>query len=99
MQIMTILAGANFRPAAVKEQITNLEIGDTLTLERDPENEYDYNAVKVLFEGEFIGFIPKTDNAFLASWLDAKKSYTVTVSGWAGTYKPMLTIDLPDDEA
>ena len=48
MQIVTILAGANFRPAESREFLKTLPRGAQLRLERDPANPYDSSAIKVL---------------------------------------------------
>ena len=36
-----------------------IAIGDPLTLRHEPTNEWDPNAVKVFWKGEWIGYIPK----------------------------------------
>lgn len=95
--IIFSLAGLNFRPASAKATVAEIETGAEVTLERDPENQYDYNAVKVIAQGEWIGFIPKADNSEIASWLDAGKSYRAKISGWAATNKPMIAVDLVED--
>lgn len=104
MEILTTLAGLNFRPASAKEAVDNLAAGESLRLERDPFNEYDSNAVKVLVEVgedeqgdvqlEFIGFIPKIDNTEIAEHLDADGEYTCTVVSWLATRKPSLKVEL-----
>jgi hypothetical protein len=43
------LVGVNFRPAEAREIVANLVPGDELSLERDPFNQYDDNAIKVLW--------------------------------------------------
>lgn len=99
-QVIFALAGLSFRPAEAKEAVDALNIGHDVTLERDPENEYDSNAVKVITEGVFVGFVPKADNFEIASHLDAGKPYTANVSGWAATRKPLIRVDLfEEDEA
>lgn len=45
--------------------------GDRFSLEPDPSNAHDPNAVRVLFEGEHVGFIAKDDAAELAELLDS----------------------------
>lgn len=88
------LAGANFRPKEAKAIIYTLEEGDTLRLERDPSNEYDSSAVRVIepVNEEFIGFIPKSDNEELAARMDAGEEFTCVVLMPSGL-KPMLRID------
>lgn len=78
------LVGINFRPAEVRELIKALSVGDSLTLERDPLNPYDENAVKVFYEGElsdleFIGFIERGIAASLSRWMDEGWQYTATI--------------------
>lgn len=78
------LVGINFRPAEVRELIKALSVGDSLTLERDPLNPYDENAVKVFYEGdlsdlEFLGFIERGIAASLARWMDEGWLYTATI--------------------
>lgn len=94
MQIFTTLAGLNFRPASAKAAVDELEIGQEMTLEREPENPYDSNAVRVIDPGseEFIGFIPKTDNAEIAQALDDGVTVTCTLVGWAATRKPSFKV-------
>lgn len=77
------LAGANFRPREARDIVLALKPGDEVVLERDPNNEYDPNAVKVLGivpipTGEretadahiHIGFVERTVAERLAPQLD-----------------------------
>lgn len=91
------LAGANFRPVEAREVCKSLGIGETLELEADPENQYDSNAVKVIAYGEFIGFIPKSDNAPVAAALDRGEEILVEVVGFESSIKPILEITLSDE--
>ena len=50
----------------------NIQAGDELTLERDSGNSYDSFAIKVLFEEDQIGWVPKGQNEILARLLDAE---------------------------
>lgn len=92
MEIICQLAGANFRTAEAKEIIYALEVGDTLTLERDPENAYDSNAIKVLKDDVFIGFVPKDDNSLLAKAMDAGEKFACEVIDASLGLKPMLLV-------
>ena len=47
-----------------------LEAGDELGLERDPLNRFDDYAIKVMYEGDQIGWIPKGQNEILSKLLD-----------------------------
>lgn len=105
MLIQTILAGANFRPAEAKECLKSLSIGDQVFLEADPDNEYDSNAVKIIALDEegnehFIGFVAKTDNSAIAEYLadNPAAELDAEIIGFESTLKPIVEINLPDDE-
>ena len=49
-----------------------IQAGDELTLERDSGNSYDSFAIKVKYDGDHIGWIPKGQNEILARLLDAE---------------------------
>lgn len=98
--ILAALVGVQFRPASAKEIVDNLEIGQDLTLEHEPSNEYDINAVKVLDpqSGEFIGYIERSMNYEIAKHLEESSPYTCKVVSWLATRKPHLQIELLGDE-
>jgi len=111
MEFHSPLMGVSFRPAEVKEFITSW--GETTpyddliyALERDPTNEYDPNAIKVIIgsskqEPLFCGFIAKEVAEEMAPLLDS--GYTlesVTLLSFLGTYKPdfEITLAIPDED-
>ena len=53
-----IIAGSYYCEQSV---LNKLEIGSHITMEAEPDNPYDKNAVKLLFDGEKIGYIAKQD--------------------------------------
>ncbi len=61
-----LLVGMHFRPPA-KEVLAALPAGTTLWLQREPDNPYDENAVKVLLPG----FGPEGEHADLRAGLEA----------------------------
>ena len=51
-----------------------LEKNDPLLLEREADNKYDSNAIKVLtIDGEKLGYIPKRDNDIFCRLMDSGK--------------------------
>lgn len=48
MQFESVLRGLSFRPLSAKEVANKLEDGAQLKLEREPDNEHDPNAIKVI---------------------------------------------------
>lgn len=47
-----------------------LKPGDMLVLIREPDNPYDANAVRVEWNGERLGYIPRRENADVARQMD-----------------------------
>lgn len=97
-QIITTLMGASFRPAEVKDLIRNLDIDDVLTLERDPDNQYDPYAIKLLNDdGIFLGFVAKEQAAELAPLLDLEEAtVTAVVVDTTNELKPILEINIDE---
>lgn len=79
MKTETAIAGVQFRPKAIKEAIRLLAPGDQLELERDPENAFDPNAIKIMADGQFLGFVQKQVAAYLAPELDTGAAHTCEV--------------------
>lgn len=50
------VAGVKYRPFSV---INELKTGSPVTLQAEPTNQYDENAIKVLSNNDLIGYIPK----------------------------------------
>jgi hypothetical protein len=75
------LRGLSFRPIDAKLIVQGFEGGEVLDLERDPENEFDPNAIKVIWPatGEFLGFVAKEVAADLAPEMDAGTKFRCTV--------------------
>lgn len=61
---------AGFRFHAGLEVAGRIRAGHPLTLVRDPGNRFDPNAIRLLWEGRQIGFVPRTENAAAARLLD-----------------------------
>ena len=57
------------------------ELEDVLTLEREPYNPEDRNAIKVLHLGRHLGYIGREDAQALAPKLDAGEVLTATFEG------------------
>lgn len=50
-----------------------MQIGDGLKLVREPNNEFDPNAIAVYYDDSKLGLIPRTSNGALALLLDIAK--------------------------
>lgn len=47
-----------------------INIGDQLTVEREPENQQDPNAIKVLYKNQMVGYIPRDKTKLLLQEID-----------------------------
>jgi len=65
---VSLTAGLRYHEAkAVWDQ---MQIGDVLTLVREPENPYDARAVRVEWNGHKLGYIPRIENEAVARQMD-----------------------------
>ncbi len=62
------LAGSQFH--ALPEVVAQIRIGDALTLQREPGNPHDAHAVRVLWQGYMLGYVPRRENKGIARALD-----------------------------
>ena len=62
------LAGFRYNDAAAV--FSDLRVGDTLELAREPDNPHDANAVSLSWRGHKLGYVPRRDNRTLAWSLD-----------------------------
>lgn len=79
------VAGVSFCKTVVK----TLDQGQVLKLEKDPDNKYDSNAIKILnLENQMVGFVPKQFNhAILRKFKKISERYTLKVKSihkWDG---------------
>lgn len=104
MQFQAALMGVNFRGKEISQLVASLQIGETsFTFERDPDNAYDPNAIKVLYggdPGEFIGFVAKEVAEEIAPLMDSGYAVTGKIIDFLGTIKPFLELELtaPEDD-
>lgn len=61
---------AGYRYAEAAEIWPLLRVGDALDLSREPDNLHDPNAVRVVWRGRKLGYVPRRENAALAWGLE-----------------------------
>jgi hypothetical protein len=59
MKLLEFQMTGTAHSAGYKAHKAEIHEGDELVLERDPHNQYDTAAIKVLWHGEHIGWVPK----------------------------------------
>lgn len=82
--VYSIVKGMKYRGQAAWFAVHDLEEHDPVIVQRDPENEYDGNAVKVLAITDYedtihIGFIERAKAAVMSEWMDAGFVYQANV--------------------
>lgn len=91
----TFLRGTSFRPIEAKVVVKELEEGAPLMVERDHENEYDSNAIKVIEpdSSEFIGFVAREDAREIAGWMDEGWHFSCHARERVSTYVFLLFLE------
>lgn len=72
------LAGSQFY--AVSKLRDEIRVGDRLSLTREPENRHDRNAVRIDWNGQQLGYVPRKENRAVARALDAGEKLEARVS-------------------
>ena len=72
------LAGSQYYAAA--RVWNDIRIGDRLTLTRETDNRHDRNAVRVDWQGQQIGYVPRAEDSAVARALDAGEKLEARVS-------------------
>lgn len=99
IEIMAALVGVNFRGREAIARVKELTIGEKVSLEAEPSNPYDVNAVKVITEdGVFVGYISKESNSETAAHLAEEGECECEVISFLAPTKPHLSITLLSDE-
>ena len=62
------LAGSQFHD--LPDVVSQIHVGDALTLKRDPTNPHDSNAIQVLWQDHLLGFVPRRENRAVARAMD-----------------------------
>jgi len=85
------LAGFNYHQAP--EVWQGMRVGDTLLLEREPDNVHDAQAISVLWRGRKLGYVPRAHNAALAWVMDRGESLDARVSRLQAHRNPRKRIE------
>jgi hypothetical protein len=65
-----------------------MQVGDALTLVREPDNAHDAKAVRVEWQGHKIGYVPRRENADVARLMDAGQALLARISRLAEVRDP-----------
>lgn len=80
------IQGTYYLGKEIRDMVKEIPIGTFLYLEREPENAYDTNAIKVIYknilEEQFhIGYVSRPANEEIAEAMDLGKIYKVIYKG------------------
>lgn len=101
------IAGVQFRPTSSQKLLKELEVGDELTLELEPTNQYDANAVKIISGEEHLGYVPKKFSAEVSAMIEVEGPDSVqcvvtkidpNAKKWEMCEVEVSSIDGTDDE-
>ena len=69
-----------------------LMVGATLDLVREPENAYDQRAVRIDWQGQKLGYVPRIDNAAVSHLLDNGQTLDATIVSLQASSDPWQRI-------
>ena len=70
---------AGFQYYAGKTLWPQMQVGDALTLVREPDNTHDAKAVRVEWQGHKIGYVPRRENADVARFMDGGQTLVARI--------------------
>ena len=79
---------AGFQYHAGKTLWPQMQVGDGLTLIREPDNPHDANAVRVEWHGQKIGYVPRRENGDVARFMDKGQKLEARISRLAEVRDP-----------
>jgi hypothetical protein len=79
---------AGFPYHAGKKLWPQMEVGDALTLIREPDNVHDAKAVRVEWQGHKIGYVPRRENTDVARFMDGGQTLVARINRLAEVRDP-----------
>jgi hypothetical protein len=73
MKTLITLVGTKFCGPDIIKLVASFQAGEPMTLIRDPNNEHDRNAIKIMARGEHVGFVKGSEAVELARIMDAHR--------------------------
>lgn len=70
-----------------------LMVGATLDLVREPENAYDQRAVRIDWQGQKLGYVPRVDNAAVSHLLDSARTVTAEIVALQASHNPWNRVE------
>lgn len=83
---------AGFQYHAGKALWPQMQVGDALTLVREPDNAHDARAVRVEWQGRKIGYVPRRENADVARLMDGGQRLAARITRLAEVRDPWARV-------
>lgn len=83
---------AGFRYYAGEALWGKLHEGDPLSLVREPDNTHDANAVRVEWQGQKLGYLPRAQNQAVAAAMDAGERVDARIAKLRNERNPWLRL-------
>lgn len=85
-RIFDLVGEGQVNPDGTKRQaiLRHCQPGQAVTLLREPDNQYDRNAVQAMIDGGAVGYLARVDAAAIAPELDQGRSYSACVHELTG---------------
>ena len=77
-----VVVGMHFREregVPAKSIVANFIPPVAVEFEREPDNPFDPNAIKIIYNGQHIGYIEAASAVYLSPWIDEGHEYQITV--------------------
>jgi hypothetical protein len=71
-----------------------IQEGCVLTLTREPDNRHDQRAIRIEWQGKKLGYVPRIDNAALASLMDRDHMLVARVNAKRESLDPWQRLEL-----
>ena len=84
------LAGFQFH--AGKKLWPQMRVGDSLSLIREPDNVHDSRAIRVEWQGQHIGYVPRRENTDIARLMDHSVPVIARISRLAQSRDPWARV-------
>ncbi len=82
-----------------KALLAKIKKGQAVTLEREPDNQFDQDAIKILVDGSPVGYVPATQAPYLSDIIDDDIAMSGTIDGVFGpTDRPVFKIKINKPE-
>lgn len=83
---------AGFQYHAGKKLWPQMRVGDRLGLVREPENVHDSRAIRVEWQGQHIGYVPRRENTDIARLMDHGVPVIARISRLAASRDPWARV-------